>query len=592
MVSERPASNVITVNSAEQDDRIDSVTVFQIDRAEVRRRITLELKKGQNQVVVERLPSCVHEDSIRVDGTGNAVIFDVVYHSPYACPSKTSDSEALASSRRQLEILKKEIEIVQQQTKFLNSYGQSLRSENINFHDVEQFLDAFCPRQISLAKRTQELEAQVARAQKVYDDARAQAHVDSRGAKRGTKVTVTVLAEADGEAELILTYVVSNASWTPLYDVRASISNSPGVPSAVRLHYRASITQTTGEDWPEVALTLSTASPQLGSSVPSLSTWRIGFPQPPAAASSRKRRGRVNQFLDVEAEVEDDEELIDYEDEDDDEPAPADFIEDEPIMTSRLAKVTSAGALNATFGIPGRSNIPSDESSHKVVVTVLDLAAELEWICVPRAKENVFMRCQAVNSSEFVLLPGEANVFVDGNFVSKTRIEHVAPNDTFKVSLGVDSSLRVAYPSARTLNRTITHSSLPFMAKGTKFSISSHSQRIVVRNSRATSIPALRVLDHLPVSTDTLIDVNTLVPAGLVSQASLALAGETTSLGKRKGRPWKDVRKGVKARWADLDDGGEGTVEWICDIQPSEELELELGWEVKAPAGRNWVVVP
>ncbi|KAG9092942.1 hypothetical protein FRC07_011562 [Ceratobasidium sp. 392] len=206
MVSERPAANIITVDSSEQDNQIDSVTVFQVDRAEVKRRITLELKKGQNQIVVERLPSCINEDSIRVDGTGNAVIFDVVYHSPYAHPPKTSDNEAVLSSRRRLELLRKELEIVQRQMEFLSSYGRSLDSGNINPDDVERFLDGFGPRQAALTKCTQELDVQIMQARNTYDDARIQARDDSQGTKRGTKVTVTVLAEVDGEAEIMMTY--------------------------------------------------------------------------------------------------------------------------------------------------------------------------------------------------------------------------------------------------------------------------------------------------------------------------------------------------------------------------------------------------
>jgi hypothetical protein len=130
------------------------------------------------------------------------------------------------------------------------------------------------------------------------------------------------------------------------------------------------------------------------------------------------------------------------------------------------------------------------------------------------------------------------------------------------------------------------------MSKGTKYSIAAHSQRIIVRNSRLTPVSTLRVLDHVPVSTDALINVNVLAPIGLSAAEELAApANETTSLGKRKVRPWTDVRKGVKARWADLNVGGEGTVEWTCDIGPSEEVELELGWEVRAPAEQKWTNV-
>ena len=45
----------------------------------VKRRIEVELKDGQNDVEVKNLPTCLEEDSIRVDGIGNATIFDVIY---------------------------------------------------------------------------------------------------------------------------------------------------------------------------------------------------------------------------------------------------------------------------------------------------------------------------------------------------------------------------------------------------------------------------------------------------------------------------------------------------------------------------------
>jgi hypothetical protein len=196
---------------------------------------------------------------------------------------------------------------------------------------------------------------------------------------------------------------------------------------------------------------------------------------------------------------------------------------------------------------------------------------------------------------------------MDDNFVSKSRIEvsvywygrrfhsdplfnsqHVAPNDTFKTSLGTDSALRVTYPSARTLNRTTTQSSFAFLAKDARQSVAAHSQRITLRNSRPASVSALRVIDHVPVSTDATIKVNVLSPNGLGPIGGVALPGNEPL---DKDRPWTNVQKGVKARWANLDVGGEGAVEWVCDIQPNEEVELELSWEVSAPVGQTWTKV-
>ncbi|KAG8709941.1 hypothetical protein FRC08_017857 [Ceratobasidium sp. 394] len=585
MTSDQPVANRISVNSAEQDDQIDSVTVFQADRAEVKRRVKLDLKQGQNHVDIERLPTCINEDSIRVDGTGTAIIFDVVYHSPYrqqqpsAPTSDDPNQQAVAESLRVLESLRKEREVAKEQSTFLTAYANTLDSKNVTVEDVGRFLDMFGPRQVALAKRVQELDVQVAEAEKAYNEAQAKIYADQRGADRGTRVTVTVLAEVDGEAELMLTYVVSNARWTPLYDVRASIAKSPDATSTIALHYRASITQTTGENWSDVALTLSTASPQLGSNVPNLSSWRIGFPAPPPplappppvalmarTAASPRYKGREREQLPIKAM------------------RAGSAL---PRMAVRSARVVDTGVLSATFGISGRSNIPSDEGSHKVVIAVLDLTAELEWVCVPREQESVFLRCKVVNASEFTLLPGEASVFMDDNFVSKSRIEHVAPNDSFRTSLGTDSALRVTYPPLRTLNRTTNQSSF-FSGKDSKQSVVAHSQRITVRNSRPSTVSGLRILDHVPVSTDARIKVNVLSPGGLGPVVDESEAPDTN---KNKDRPWTNVQKGVKARWADLDVGGEGTVEWVCEMQPNEELELELSWEVSAPAGQKWQTV-
>ncbi|KAG8712940.1 hypothetical protein FRC08_013900 [Ceratobasidium sp. 394] len=585
MVSEQITANRISVNSAEQDDHIESVSVFQADRAEVKRRVELELKAGQNHVDIKRLPTCINEDSIRVDGTGNAVIFDVVYHNPYRQPSPPSSDnpheQAVAEAHRALEALQKEREVAEEQSKFLDAYGKTLDSKNIGIEDVQKFLDVFGPRQVAVAKRIQELDVQIADAEKAHNEAQEKVYADARGAKRGTKITVTVLAETDGRATLLLTYVVSNASWTPLYDVRASIAKSANETSKVALHYRASITQTTGENWPDVALTLSTASPQLGSDVPSLSAWRIGFPAPVSPVMTRSVQHsafakRVSRLAQPTGALEPEMHMAMYA------AAPAP-------MQLRQAGVVSAGILSASFGISGRSDIPSDESSHKVVIAVLDLDTELEWVCLPREKESVFLRCKVVNSSEFTLLPGEASVFMDDNFVSKSRIEHVAPNDSFKTSLGVDSALRVTYPSVRTLNRTVTQSNFAFLAKDNKQSVAAHSQRITIRNSRPAAVSALHVFDHVPISTDARIKVNVLSPDGLGHVIVASSPGnEGQDENRNKDRPWTNVRKGIKARWANLDVGGEGTVEWECEMQPNEEVELELSWEVSAPVGEKW----
>ncbi|CAE6433627.1 unnamed protein product [Rhizoctonia solani] len=535
MTSDQP-SNRIDVDAAKQDDYIESVTVFQSNRAEVKRRVGIKLEAGQSHIHIERLPSCIEEDSIRVDGTSTAVIFDVVYHKPASASEKVQ--ETTAAAQRQVEALRKERDVSREQAEFLSTYGRTLDSKNLTGEAVQQFLDMFGPRQIAIGKRIQELDVQIAAADEELRRVQNEAYTDT--------------LETSGPAELVLRYAVSDASWTPIYDVRASIANNPGESSTVALHYRASITQSTGENWPDIALTLSTASPQLGTNMPKIGSWTIGPPPPPMRRYAKSagfafsfggggHKSRSSRYV--------------------------------PDMGVRQARVSHAGILSTSFAIPGRSDIPSDGGNHKVVITVLDLKAELEWVCMPRQNECVYLKSKVVNTSEFTLLPGEASVFMDENFVSKSQIQFVSPNESFETPLGVDSALRVTYPPATILNRTL-QPGLAFVSK--KHTVRSQSQRITIRNTRLTPVSSLRVLDHVPVSIDAHVKVNLISPQRL----------EPIVAGKEN--PWTNIRNGIKVRWAPRHVGGDGIVEWDCEIGPTDEVELELGWEVSAPVDKFW----
>ncbi|KDN36039.1 hypothetical protein RSAG8_11125, partial [Rhizoctonia solani AG-8 WAC10335] len=268
---------------AEQDHLIDSVTVFQAGRAEVKRRVQLQLKKGQNQITIKRLPNFLAEDSLRVQGTGAAIIFDVVCHSPSPKPqyrrrqvdSDNSDEEDEEEIEHYnaVEALKNQRNVVENQISFLDGCGRSVERQTSKMEDLEHFLDLYGSRRDALDKRVAELDSAVKQAEKALWAVKKKKPGRKTKGQRRTKITVTVMSKEEDEAELVLAYVVSNASWTPIYEIRASVSSSPNSPSSIALHYRASLTQATGEDWPEVALTLSTATPYRGASMPTLSAW-------------------------------------------------------------------------------------------------------------------------------------------------------------------------------------------------------------------------------------------------------------------------------------------------------------------------------
>ena len=209
--------------------------------------------------------------------------------------------------------------------------------------------------------------------------------------------------------------VVRNATWSPTYELQAESEN--GKPaSAVSLHYRARITQSTGEDWTNVALTLSTAAMD-GSDqrIPDLEPIRIrpppstsllgppGVPQilpsasqlPPkepqvrSARSVHRGRGSarggalIDDYEDLGSSRERDREVITTP------PAP-------PPAFTEPRTIVNVSPLSMSYRVEGKSSIPSDGVAHNVSIAQLQFEAEVAHIAVPRVKAVVYLQARII----------------------------------------------------------------------------------------------------------------------------------------------------------------------------------------------------
>src|SRR5690606_4975883 len=93
------------------------------------------------------------------------------------------------------------------------------------------------------------------------------------------KVVVTLRAAEPAIIDSALSYVVAGAAWSPVYDARYDSTTGK-----LSLNYFGQISQDTSEDWSNVAITLSTAQPVTGVSLPQLEPWRVDVAAPPAPA--------------------------------------------------------------------------------------------------------------------------------------------------------------------------------------------------------------------------------------------------------------------------------------------------------------------
>lgn len=78
---------------------------------------------------------------------------------------------------------------------------------------------------------------------------------DLRSSDKSIEISL-ISHDENKEINIVFSYVVNNAGWAPLYEVRAD-SNA----AKINMNYFATIKQATGEDWTDVNIEISTAKP-------------------------------------------------------------------------------------------------------------------------------------------------------------------------------------------------------------------------------------------------------------------------------------------------------------------------------------------
>lgn len=199
------------------------------------------------------------------------------------------------------------------------------------------------------------------------------------------------------------------------------------------------------------------------------------------------------------------------------------------------------------------------------------------------------------------IILGPSQVFFDGNFVAKSTIPDVSPEETFSCSLGVDTAVKVKYHPQKRVKRTDKSgglwSTIAVSAGSTE--VKAYSSRITVTNTRKWPLTTLVLKDQVPVSEDERVKVKLMNPSEDALGPLIPVSSSTSADGSTREaamRPvWAKIKPGVRARWAqksEKDGGaggsrGDGVVEWWCaDVQG--ELDVELSWEVAAPQDVAW----
>jgi uncharacterized protein (TIGR02231 family) len=478
------------------DAPITSVTVFR-DGARVVRAGVTQLAAGPGSVLIGNLPASADTSSVRVAARGHDLaLLNVEVHRRVRTEPLREQTALLRAEverwRDAVQGLADEDAAEQAGLGFLKhlseaaatSLARAVGSGRAGYDELSGMAGHLSAATAGTLARRREIAARKRAVDQELAAAEARLNAAELGGAKPKKVvfvevTVDLEARAATEAEIDLSYHVSGASWRPLYDL---------VLDGERLNvsYLAEITQQTGEDWPEVALVLSTSRQGQSQTLPELSPWYIGRPQPPPAPSGRSMMATGMAVESAAAGGA---------------PSPsarpgvafAASAARTPPRARMLAAEQAEGESGAglTYTVARPLAVPGDGGPHKTLVAGFEAEAVLDYLTVPVLAPEAYLRATVTNK-ELLLLPGGARIFHGPQFVGETHLDTVAPGEEFEVQLGVDDQIKVE----RKLRRRSTGKAL---LGGTR--TIDIGYEITVENHRDRTA-AVSVHDHIPVSTD------------------------------------------------------------------------------------------
>jgi uncharacterized protein (TIGR02231 family) len=522
---------------------LTEVTVYS-QGAQLHHKANFNVKVGVTEIIVEGISPYIDARSIQVKAIGNVVILDSKFSTYYPQPTAVSVDGIPLKIKKDIKLLEDSLKImafdiqeIQDEIDVLNATkniltnngvirGQGKVNDSLNL--LKQAVDYYSLKMVELNKKLLVLNKrkQERMEKKRGMDERLQAYRNyenngnynpQENAKPIPRVTITVSSKELVTGKLNLSYVVSNAGWTPYYDLRSEASTGK-----LSLTYKAQVYQNTGLDWNDVKLNISTNNPRANKTKPELNPWYIDYTAYRQVTEKRSRmeylsetnaipQAAFNQGFTMSEEVGKD------------------------AMTADQFTTVVHHLIAAEFKIDLPYNIKSNNEQHMVLIKQAELDTKFKYYSVPKMDPGVYLVAQMTKLDELQLVPAKANIYFDGSYIGETYIDPTTMDDTLNLSLGKDPNIVVK----RTLLKKDSKEKIIGEKKERTF-----AYQFEVLNLKSSAIE-LVIQDQLPVTQNADITI------------------EATELSKGK------------------QDDVSGLIEWTLNLKGKETKKFDFNFKVK-----------
>lgn len=452
--------------------------------AQLTSEAAVQLTAGNTDLVIGGLSPEIDPASIQVTGEGDFMILGVSFRTNYL--ENATESAKVKDLRSRIDALSAKIEdestaidVLNEKAAFLKAnYNVAEGKTTLTTEQMKAFLDLFSANMDAVKQNILKKTRVIKDYQKEKDSLEAQLNESEAKSKLPSgEIVVTASAAKDVNARLNLSYVVPSAGWYPSYDIRV---NDIGSPASVI--YKANVWQSSGTDWNNVKISLSSSSPMTSGSLQNLNPWYINFYEPPRPKMNMRGVSAYKSEAMVAVSDEAAEEMQ--------APPP-------PVSISE-------SSTSFSFDVNTEQTVTAGARAEAVELQRLTVPATYKYEAVPKNSPLAYLMGYITDWSKYNLLSGSANIYFGNTFTGTGNVNITELSDTLPVSLGADKSITVKR------DKRVDFSSHKFVGLNV---VETRSFLISVRNNKKQSID-IRVHDQMPVSQNSSIDVQTVELSG------------------------------------------------------------------------------
>jgi TonB-dependent SusC/RagA subfamily outer membrane receptor len=527
---------------------LKTVTVYKTG-AELQHTAHATLQVGNNELIIDNIANQIDINSIQIKTANAVTLMGVEFNNNYLIPvEKTSRIKMLEDS---VEKMQKNWDKLNELLVNNNELYEVLRTNRdlkgtqtgMNVAELAKLMDYYKAKLIDL----QEIKTVVTEKIKKLDEIKLalqnqlNEEVRKNTATAGRLVLQLQVASA-GKYEFTISYIANNAYWTPYYDVRVDDIKSP-----LKLITKAKISQTTGIDWKQVKLSLSTSVPSQWGNAPVFSAWYLAYINPVYGINKKMATNNYIQPMGKAEYAYAEKPNSDYDkkisirgygsigannqpiyivDGAEMSKEEATKISSESIKTMNVLKGEQATAqygsrgnngvivislkegmqdyvsiaentLNQAYDIDLPYDVPTNGKAQTATIATTEINVGYKHYAAPKLDKDVYLLAEIADWGKLNLMPAEANIIFEGTYVGKSFIDPNSTNDTLNLTLGRDKRVVVKR------DKVCEFSSVKFL--GTN-KLQKYTYQLTVKNTKKEAINLL-LKDQFPLTTNKDIEV-------------------------------------------------------------------------------------